>query len=157
MVHATPYTFPSQITAKFFLLTLLTSVSPGYLLPSNQVLSPLYFHPHIPNSPAGHVAKSQLQEMPSPFHLPGILPTLLYTDPNSTSWPIIGLENLRTYQPKLNYLPGNVLLSDHLATRGQRKLSCSARLKSSALFSTYGNAIFQVFFILTERARRGNS
>ena len=155
MIHATPPTFCSKTTPKVFLLTLLTSVSPGYLLPRNQVLSLLYFHPHIPNLPAGHVANSQLQESPS--HLPGILPTLLYTDPNSTSWPIIGLENLRTYQPKLIYLPGNVLLSDQLATRGQRKLSCSARLKSSALFSTYGNAIFQVFFILTERARRGNS
>ena len=84
-----------------------------------------FLFPHIPTSP-------------SQIFLRNIQPTLK-----------IHTENL----PKLNQLsiqPGNLLLSDYnLSTvRGQRRPSCAARLKSSAHFSTYGNAIFQVEFKL---------
>ena len=124
------------------LLLLLSSVSPGSfpanLQLTNQhflpLISPL-FHTYIP-SPPSQVTKSQEDEIQSPSHLiPGnILPTLLYTEPNSPNWLIFGQgkPHLRTYLPHF---------------KGQRRPSCGARLKSSALLSTYGNAIFQVAFL----------
>ena len=126
------------------LLLLLSSVSPGSF-PANlqlinqhflPLMSPL-FHTYIDiPSPPSQVTKSQEDEIQSPSHLvPGnTLPTLLYTEPNSPSWLIFGQggPHLRTYLPQF---------------KGQRRPSCAARLKSSALLSTYGNAIFQVAFL----------
>ena len=122
--------------------------------------NPLYFHPHIPSKyldvssrlaplPGHLVTKSQQQEeIPRPSLLANTLPSLLYTEPNSANWVIFGQENQKTFKPKLKYFhPGNGLLTNwDLAARRQRKPSCAARLKSSALFSTYGNAHFQVTF-----------
>ena len=146
------------------------NVAAGHFFSTNQVFppmtssplyfhsSPLYFHPHIrseypgfssrlaPLIPGHLVTKSQEEEMPRPSHIANTLPSLLYAEPDSANWVISGQqENPRTF----NYFqPGNrLLLSNwHLAARGQRKPSCAARLKSSARFSTYGNAHFQVTF-----------
>ena len=163
MLPDTPTSLSPQTAPNFFLLilplvllTLLPSVSTAaHFPPANQVFpplisSPLYFHPHVPRKHADfpsrpspfpdHVTKSQHEEMPRPSHLVGTLPSLLYTEPHSANWIIFGQENLRTFSPHFNnFQPG-------IAVRGQRRPSCTARLKSSAFFSAYGNAIFQVFF-----------
>ena len=124
---------------QLLLLIFPLSVKPVFLPPNPHLSSiPLFpplpstfLFPHIPTSP-------------SQILLRNIQPTLLHTEPDLK----IHTKNL----PKLNQLsiqPGNLLLSDFLATvRGQRRPSCAARLKSSAHFSTYGNAIFQVEFQL---------
>ena len=161
---------PSVTPAGTPSVSLAGSPSVSHFFPTSQVFppstssplyfrsNPLYFHPHIPSKyldvssrlaplPGHLVTKSQQQqEMPRPSLLANTLPSLLYAEPDSANWVISGQqENPRTF----NYFqPGNgLLLSNwHLAARGQRKPSCAARLKSSARFSTYGNAHFQVTF-----------
>ena len=131
----------SLLSQLLLLLLLLSSVSPGSF-PANIQLTNQHFLPlmsplfdtyiDIP-SPSSQVTKSQKDEIQSPSHnvFGNILPTLLYTEPN---WLIFGQgkPHLRTYLPQF---------------KGQRRPSCAARLKSSALLSTYGNAIFQVAFL----------
>ena len=125
---------------QLLLLIFPLSVKPVFLPPNPHLSSiPLFpplpstfLFPHIPTSPSQILFRN-------------IQPTLLHTEPDLK----IHTENLS----KLNQLsiqPGNLLLSDYnLATvRGQRRPSCAARLKRSARFSTYGNAIFQVEFQL---------
>ena len=124
---------------QLLLLIFPLSVKPVFLPPNPHLSSiPLFpplpstfLFPHIPTSPSQILFRN-------------IQPTLLHTEPDLK----IHTENL----PKLNQLsiqPGNLLLSDNLATVGrQRRPSCAARLKRSARFSTYGNAIFQVEFKL---------
>ena len=122
--------------------------------------NPLYLHPHVSSKQAdffsrlspipGHVTKSQQEGIARTPHIPNTLSSLLYTAPNSANWIIFGRENQRSFLPKFNFFPspGNKLFSDLATSRGQRRPSCAARLKSSPLFSTYGNAIFQVAFLL---------
>ena len=176
--HVTRMLSTSQTTPKFLLQILLSvflpSVTPAghfttQVFPplSNSQLyfhltgSPLYLHPHVSSKQAdffsrlspihGHVTKSQQEEIARPYHIPNTLPSLLYTAPNSANWIIFGQENQRSFLPNFNFFPspGNKLLSDLATRRGQRRPSCAARMKSSALFSTYGNAIFQVAFLLS--------
>ena len=150
----------SRIASKSFLqifslIILLLSVNPdARVLPTHQVFPPLmssllFFHPLVPSkhpnlssSFPGRVEKQR------PSHLVNTLPPLLYPAPNPAKWISFEQGNLKTFQP--TYLhPGQKLLWDSsiAARRGQKRpASCAARLKSSALFPTYGNAIFQVAF-----------